>query len=138
MPTAEPKEGWNILHALILAAGSGVRFGRSDKLWQLLNGAPMWHHALWRLLSHPATDSASLAVAPDARESYESYLSRFPLPKPTRILECGGATRQQTVANALRHLPEGVPFVAVHDAARPLVSHALLDRLVEVAQQHGT
>ncbi len=98
----------------------------------------MWRHALWRLLSHPATDSASLAVAPDAREPYESYLSRFPLPKPTRILACGGATRQQTVANALRHLPEGVPFVAVHDAARPLVSHALLDRLVEVAQQHGT
>ncbi|MFN3690613.1 MAG: 2-C-methyl-D-erythritol 2,4-cyclodiphosphate synthase, partial [Fimbriimonadales bacterium] len=54
-----------------------------------------------------------------------------------QILPCGGATRQQTVGNALAHLPEGVRFVAVHDAARPLVSHALLDRLIETARQHG-
>ncbi|MCX7925419.1 MAG: 2-C-methyl-D-erythritol 4-phosphate cytidylyltransferase [Fimbriimonadales bacterium] len=136
--TARAKEGWSILHALILAAGSGVRFGKGDKLWQRLNGAPVWRHALWRLLSHPAVDSASLAVAPDSAEPYESFLRQYPAPKPLQVLPCGGATRQQTVANALRYLPEGVSFVAVHDAARPLVSHALLNRLIETAQQFGT
>jgi 2-C-methyl-D-erythritol 4-phosphate cytidylyltransferase len=42
------------------------------------------------------------------------------------------------VRNALAHLPDGVRFVAVHDAARPLVSHALLDRLIATAMQYGT
>jgi 2-C-methyl-D-erythritol 4-phosphate cytidylyltransferase/2-C-methyl-D-erythritol 2,4-cyclodiphosphate synthase len=42
------------------------------------------------------------------------------------------------VRNALAHLPDGVRFVAVHDAARPLVSPALLERLVATAVQHGT
>jgi 2-C-methyl-D-erythritol 4-phosphate cytidylyltransferase/2-C-methyl-D-erythritol 2,4-cyclodiphosphate synthase len=131
------KEGWNILHALILAAGSGVRFGKGDKLWQVLCGAPVWRHALWRLLSHPEIDSATLAVAPDGAEPYEAYLRQHPAPKPLQIAPCGGATRQQTVCNALAHLPEGVKFVAVHDAARPLISHALLNRLIDAARRDG-
>ncbi len=89
-------------------------------------------------MSHPAIDSASLAVAPDGVEAYEAYLSQYPHSKPLQVLPCGGATRQQTVANALSHLPEGVQFIAVHDAARPLVNHTLLDRLIATAQQYGT
>jgi 2-C-methyl-D-erythritol 4-phosphate cytidylyltransferase/2-C-methyl-D-erythritol 2,4-cyclodiphosphate synthase len=107
-------------------------------LWQVLLGAPVWRHAVWRLLSHPEVASGALAVAPDNAAPFEAYLQRFPTPKPLRILPCGGATRQATVRNALAHLPDGVRFVAVHDAARPLVSHALLDRLIATAMQYGT
>jgi 2-C-methyl-D-erythritol 4-phosphate cytidylyltransferase/2-C-methyl-D-erythritol 2,4-cyclodiphosphate synthase len=107
-------------------------------LWQVLLGAPVWRHAVWRLLSHPEVASGTLAVAPDNAAPFEAYLQRFPAPKPLRILPCGGATRQATVRNALAHLPDGVRFVAVHDAARPLVSHALLDRLIATAMQYGT
>jgi 2-C-methyl-D-erythritol 4-phosphate cytidylyltransferase/2-C-methyl-D-erythritol 2,4-cyclodiphosphate synthase len=107
-------------------------------LWQVLLGAPVWRHAVWRLLSHPEVASGALAVAPDNAAPFEAYLQRFPAPKPLRILPCGGATRQATVRNALTHLPDGVRFVAVHDAARPLVSHALLDRLIATAMQYGT
>ncbi|MCX7993033.1 MAG: 2-C-methyl-D-erythritol 4-phosphate cytidylyltransferase [Fimbriimonadales bacterium] len=121
-----------------MAAGSGVRFGKGDKLWQPLGGAPVWRHALWHLLSHPAVESATLAVAPDGLEPYEAYLQRYPAPKPVQVLPCGGATRQHTVRNALDSLPAGVPMVAVHDAARPLVSHALLDRLIKAVQRYGT
>ena len=104
----------------------------------MLLGAPVWRHAVWRLLSHPEVASGALAVAPDNAAPFEAYLKRFPAPKPLRILPCGGATRQATVRNALAHLPDGVRFVAVHDAARPLVSHALLDRLIATATQYGT
>jgi 2-C-methyl-D-erythritol 4-phosphate cytidylyltransferase/2-C-methyl-D-erythritol 2,4-cyclodiphosphate synthase len=107
-------------------------------LWQVLLGAPVWRHAVWRLLSHPEVASGTLAVAPDNAAPFEAYLQRFPTPKPLQILPCGGATRQATVRNALAHLSDGVRFVAVHDAARPLVSHALLDRLIATATQHGT
>jgi 2-C-methyl-D-erythritol 4-phosphate cytidylyltransferase/2-C-methyl-D-erythritol 2,4-cyclodiphosphate synthase len=107
-------------------------------LWQPLHGAPVWRHAVWRLLSHPEVASGALAVAPGNAALFEAYLQRYPAPKPLRILPCGGATRQATVRNALAHLPDGVRFVAVHDAARPLVSPALLERLVATAVQHGT
>jgi 2-C-methyl-D-erythritol 4-phosphate cytidylyltransferase/2-C-methyl-D-erythritol 2,4-cyclodiphosphate synthase len=107
-------------------------------LWQPLHGAPVWRHAVWRLLSHPEVASGALAVAPGNAALFEAYLQRYPAPKPLRILPCGGATRQATVRNALAHLPDGVRLVAVHDAARPLVSPALLERLVATAVQHGT
>jgi 2-C-methyl-D-erythritol 4-phosphate cytidylyltransferase/2-C-methyl-D-erythritol 2,4-cyclodiphosphate synthase len=107
-------------------------------LWQVLLGAPVWRHAVWRLLSHPEVASGALAVAPGNAALFEAYLQRYPAPKPLRILPCGGATRQATVRNALAHLPDGVRLVAVHDAARPLVSPALLERLVATAVQHGT
>ena len=106
-------------------------------MWQLLQGAPVWRHAVWRLLSHPAVESGALAVAPDNAAPFEAYLRLYPAPKPLRVLPCGGATRQTTVRNALAHLPNGVRFVAVHDAARPLVSHAVLDRLIEAAVRYG-
>ncbi len=107
-------------------------------MWQLVQGAPVWRHAVWRLLSHPEFASGTLAVAPDSAAPFEAYLKRYPAPKPLQVLPCGGATRQATVRNALALLPAGVSMVAVHDAARPLVDHALLDRLVATAQRSGT
>ncbi|MDW8107694.1 MAG: 2-C-methyl-D-erythritol 4-phosphate cytidylyltransferase, partial [Armatimonadota bacterium] len=128
----------NILHALILAAGSGVRFGKPDKLWQRLQGAPVWRHAVWRLLSHPMVDSGTLAVAPNGTAPYEAYLREYPAPKPLQVIPCGGATRQQTVQNALAYIPQEATLIAIHDAARPLVRAALLERLFEAARTYGT
>ncbi|MDW8106941.1 MAG: 2-C-methyl-D-erythritol 4-phosphate cytidylyltransferase, partial [Armatimonadota bacterium] len=127
----------NILHALILAAGSGVRFGKPDKLWQRLQGAPVWRHAVWHLLSHPMVNSGTLAVAPNGAAPYEAYLREYPAPKPLQVIPCGGATRQQTVQNALAYIPQEATLVAIHDAARPLIRAALLERLFEAARTYG-
>lgn len=97
----------------------------------------MWRHAVWRLLSHPAIDSGTLAVAPDNAAPYEAYLAQYPAPKPLMVAPCGGESRQHTVRNALAYLPEEAEFVLIHDAARPLVSHALVDRLLAAARTHG-
>lgn len=77
-------------------------------------------------------------MAPGNAAPFEACLQRFPAPKPLRVLPCGGATRQATVCNALEHLPDRVSLVAVHDAARPLVSPALLERLLTTATRYGT
>lgn len=98
----------------------------------------MWRHAVWRLLSHPKVHSGTLAVAPNSAAPYEAYLREYPAPKPLQVIPCGGATRQQTVRNALAYLPTEATLVAIHDAARPLLSPTLLDRLFEVAQTYGT
>lgn len=97
----------------------------------------MWRHAVWRLLSHPALDSGTLAVAQGNTAPYEAYLAQYPAPKPLTVAPCGGESRQHTVRNALAYLPEQAEFVLIHDAARPLVSHALVDRLLAAARTHG-
>jgi len=49
----------------------------------------------------------------------------------------GGAERQDSVRNALAVVPEEAEIILVHDAVRPVVSQDLLDRCVELAQEHG-
>jgi 2-C-methyl-D-erythritol 4-phosphate cytidylyltransferase len=55
-----------------------------------------------------------------------------------RIRVCeGGVTRAHSVLNALREVPTDIEWVAVHDAARPLVSQELIDRTLAAAIEHG-
>jgi len=49
----------------------------------------------------------------------------------------GGASRQESVACGVRALPGGAEIVLVHDAVRPLVSPALVERVLEAAALHG-
>jgi 2-C-methyl-D-erythritol 4-phosphate cytidylyltransferase/2-C-methyl-D-erythritol 2,4-cyclodiphosphate synthase len=129
-----------MVHALILAAGSGVRFGSPDKLWQPLGGKPLWWHALWCLLTHPKVSGATLVVAPGDEARFRA--ASMPAveavgDKHVQVKGVGGATRQQSVYNGLQAIPPQTEWIAVHDAARPMVSHALLDRLLACAYQHG-
>jgi 2-C-methyl-D-erythritol 4-phosphate cytidylyltransferase len=58
--------------------------------------------------------------------------------KDSRLSYCrGGHNRAQSVWNALKQVPTNVDWVAVHDAARPLVSQQVIDRTFEAAIQHG-
>ncbi len=49
----------------------------------------------------------------------------------------GGGTRQESVAAGLAALSPGAAYVAVHDAARPLIAPDAIDRVVETALAHG-
>ncbi len=49
----------------------------------------------------------------------------------------GGAERFDSVANALAQVPDSVPFVAVHDAVRPLTPNAVIDAVFAAAREHG-
>jgi 2-C-methyl-D-erythritol 4-phosphate cytidylyltransferase len=55
-----------------------------------------------------------------------------------RIRFCtGGDSRAASVYNGVRAVPEDIEWVAVHDAARPLVSRELIDRALAAAEEHG-
>ena len=55
-----------------------------------------------------------------------------------RVMFCtGGAARAASVWAALRAVPERFEWVAVHDAARPLVSQALIDATLDAARRRG-
>ena len=116
--------------ALVFAAGgSSRRFGNGDKLFAQLNGEPVFLHALRALLPCVRAGYAVMAVPETKRDKFiEALRQHFPEALKVLRFAPGGETRTQSVRNALAALPEDAEIVAVHDAARPLITaEALAD-----------
>ncbi|CAM5195621.1 2-C-methyl-D-erythritol 4-phosphate cytidylyltransferase OS=Castellaniella defragrans OX=75697 GN=ispD PE=3 SV=1 [Castellaniella defragrans] len=119
------------LIAIVPAAGVGARAIAATgvpKQYRPLAGQPMLRRAVSALLADPRVTQVRVAVAAgDARA--EAVLSGLPR---TVIRPCGGATRADTVREAVRDadLPPQT-WVLVHDAARPGLPADALARLIE-------
>lgn len=115
--------------ALVVAAGSGSRSGTAlPKQYALLAGKPLLAHAVDRL-AHELIGEVRVVIGPGQEELYRAAIGERPLPPP--IL--GGETRRQSVRNGLEALARegGADVVLIHDAARPLLPGAVVERLVE-------
>ncbi len=117
--------------ALLPAAGVGARMG-VDRPKQYLDiaGRPMIWHAMRAFERHPAIARVYVAIAPE-----DGYWDGFDWTgfDKLRLLRQGGETRAATVLNSLRAIASevcGEDWILVHDAARPCLSAALLDRLL--------
>lgn len=116
---------------VVPAAGRGERFGAEiPKQYLQADGAPLLLHALRALLSHPTVAGAVVPVrAGDPHWPGWTEVAGKP------VLACvGGAARADSVLAGLAALPATVrddDFVLVHDAARPNLSRADLDALLE-------
>lgn len=151
--------------AVILpAAGSSTRFGGPrSKLVEELCGLPVITRAVAAFVQRSDTHQILIAVPNDphakaapsqqnlariddasssgrADEIWQA-LSRDPMVKNRLgnqiVLVPGGGTRAHSVLAALRRVPADVEWVAIHDAARPLVSQPLIDRTFVAAMEHG-
>jgi len=117
--------------AVILpAAGSSTRFGgQRSKLLEELGGKAVVLHSLEAF--HRRADVKRIIVA--AGGGIAGHLPAWP-----QLTVCeGGTCRAGSVRNALQHVPKDIEWVAVHDAARPLVSGELIDRTLAAAVAHG-
>jgi 2-C-methyl-D-erythritol 4-phosphate cytidylyltransferase/2-C-methyl-D-erythritol 2,4-cyclodiphosphate synthase len=111
--------------AIIVAAGRGTRAGGgTPKQWRDLAGQPVAAHALQAFASHPDVDHLALVLHPDDIDT-----PLWPR-QPAAQIVTGGATRQASVMAGLAALPPDVTRVLIHAAARPLVSHAVIDRVL--------
>lgn len=116
--------------ALIVAAGSGKRFGgECPKQFQELAGKPLICHTLARFEAAMQVDEIIVIVSGDwmgyvATEVVDLYDFK----KVKRIVE-GGRERQESVYNGLMQI-ENTDIVAVHDAARPLIATQKIDELI--------
>jgi len=116
--------------ALIAAAGSGERLGIDrPKAFAVLGGRPLLAESLDRLDRCELVDAIVVAAPPGWEEP--SILLAEEL-AASKVVACvtGGATRAESVAAALAEVPEGALVVLVHDAARPLVDDAVVERLL--------
>jgi len=123
----------NVL-AIIVAAGQGVRMGAGrPKAFVRLGGLTLLERSLAAFLSHPRVDRVVAAVL-DPGE-----VGRILGPSAERVvLVRGGATRQDSVRCALLAAPSGGDeIILVHDAARPLVTRAIIDAVIASAEKSG-
>lgn len=121
--------------ALIVAGGRGARAGDGlPKQYRSLAGIPVLRRTVQAFLHHPRISSVRVVIHPDDRDLYETATLGLELEPPV----AGGATRQESVAAGLASLGDGEAIVLIHDAARPLVSAALIDRCLDaVAEQRA-
>ena len=119
--------------AVIPAAGRGTRFGGGvPKQYLEAAGKPLIEHSLDALLSHGRIEGAVVALAADDAR-WPGWTSLHGKP----VLRCiGGGERADSVLAALHALPinlAGDALVLVHDAARPNLRAADVDRLIDAA-----
>jgi 2-C-methyl-D-erythritol 4-phosphate cytidylyltransferase len=117
--------------ALLVAAGAGERLGIDrPKAFASLGGRPLLAESLDRLDRCPWVD-AIVVAAPAGWEEPAILLAEELA--ATKVVSCvtGGGTRAESVRAALADVPEEALVVLVHDAARPLLDDALVERLLE-------
>jgi 2-C-methyl-D-erythritol 4-phosphate cytidylyltransferase len=124
-----------MLSAIIVAAGSSQRMG-FDKLLALLGDKPVLAHTL-EAFERTSCVGEIILVARAERVSELQELVRQSEFKKVREVVGGGAHRQDSVRAGLERLNPEARYVAVHDAARPLVMPEQIERVFALARQHG-
>ena len=123
------------LGVVVVGAGSGTRLGGVDKAFLDLAGQPMIAHSVATFNAIGAVAAIVLVVAGNRIGEAEDVVRHGGWQKVVAVVS-GGATRQESVMNGLRALPT-LPLVAIHDAARPLVTADVILAGVQSASQHG-
>lgn len=120
--------------AVIVAGGTGQRFGSTTpKQFLLLNGKPLLMHSIEKF---SAFCKKVIVVLPQSFiHDWETICLQFNFTFP-HYLTTGGVTRSKSVINGLNKIEED-GLVAVHDAARPLVSKQLIEKIFSVAGEMG-
>src|SRR4030095_6823879 len=119
--------------AIIAAGGRGSRFG-ADRPKQLLElgGRSMLQRSLETFLGTPRITDVVLALPSDVFVAPPVFVRH----DRVRIVE-GGARRQDSVARAFAQVTMQAEIVVIHDAARPFVTHALIERTIDAAVEYG-
>lgn len=120
--------------ALVVAAGRGERFGGTmPKQYADLAGQPVLRRAVEAFVRHPRVDAVRVVIAAEDTARYTAATAGLPLMAPI----FGAPSRQETVRRGLESMVEDGPdLVLVHDAARPLVSAMLIDRVIDALDRY--
>jgi len=119
--------------AIVPAAGSGARFGAEcPKQYLPLAGRPLIFHTLLALCAAPRIDRVIVVLAPD--DGWWGGYDWRDLGPKLEVVYAGGATRAASVLAGLRAAATAAAdddWMLVHDAARPCLSAAMLDALID-------
>ena len=124
-----------MLSAIIVAAGSSQRMG-FDKLLALLGEKPVLAHTIDAFERTPSVGEIVLVARAERVGEFEELVRQNSFKKVTGVI-AGGKQRHDSVRAGLGRVNGKATHVAVHDAARPLVTPEQIERVHEVARLHG-
>ncbi len=120
--------------ALIVAAGRGYR-ASSDlpKQYMMLGDAPMLRHVIKKFITHRRITDIIIVIHPDDILLYEDAINGLDILPPA----FGGGKRHISVRNGIEKIAVLKPDnILIHDAARPFISHQLIDNLLDALDKH--
>src|SRR3984885_9828669 len=128
---------------ILPAAGIGTRMAAggastaAPKQFLEVGGVPVLVRSVKAFLAVPRVDAVCVAVRAQERERVEAQMAEHKLGPRVHMVE-GGEHRQQSVGNALAALDcDDNDVVLVHDAVRPLIDAATIDRTIDAVVKHG-
>jgi len=118
---------------IIVAAGSGTRAGATElKQFRWVAGKPMLLHSVLRFHARPDVAMVVCVLPRDVIGDPPPWLFQSDVER--LLLSVGGRNRQESVSHGLQDLPSDINIVAVHDAARPLVTDDAIERVIAHAR----
>lgn len=118
---------------VIVAGGSGSRVGGEElKQFRWVAGKPMLLHSVQTFMARE--DVGMVVVVLPQRYAGDPPPWLFQCDVDRLLVSVGGRTRSESVANGLDDLPDESQIVLVHDAARPLVGPATIERVVRAVR----
>lgn len=126
-----------MISAIILGGGAGVRFGNEiPKQFIKLAGKPVLVHTVEAFLANAQIGTVVVVCPPDWFDKTKEILGeRHDLGRRVVIAK-GGASRQVSSYNGLLACPPGTEYVLIHDAVRPLIDQATIDRAIQGVKEH--
>lgn len=119
------------------AAGSARRMQvQCNKVLLPLAGRPMLAWTLRALAAAPSVEAIIICIREEDRNEVAKLVRDCAIGKQVTLVT-GGRERQDSIRNGIAAMPRDVEYVIVHDAARPLVSTALVERVLNAALEHG-
>jgi 2-C-methyl-D-erythritol 4-phosphate cytidylyltransferase len=124
--------------AILPAAGLGTRMaGPQPKQFLALNGLPILIHSLRAFAAVERVTAICVAVRKTEIERVQAQIAEYGLSSRAQVVE-GGDSRQESVSHALAALPaQPDDIVLVHDAVRPLIDAATIDRTIDAVAKFG-
>ena len=120
--------------AVIVAAGTASRMGGIDKVMAPLEDEPM---ILRTVRTFQTCDAVKEIVIVTREDLIVPIMNLCKDLDKVKAVVCGGKSRQESVELGLNALSNKVKLVAVQDGARPLITHAVIDRTIRAAHSYG-
>jgi len=125
-----------IAAAVVVAAGSGTRFGDGAKVLARIGGQPLISWVLQAIEESLTVRESILVTGTHTDAAIRQVVADGPWSKPVTLVT-GAESRQRSVAAGVGAVPHDLSIVLVHDAARPMVTSADFDRCAKAASASG-
>src|SRR5437899_10108033 len=136
MASASTVQPFNLmLSAIIVAAGDSRRMG-FDKLFATVAGELVIAHAI-RAFDRASSVDEIIVVAREERHNEIRKITRTASFEKVDSILAGGERRQDSVRAGLDHIHRDAKYVAVHDAARPLITPEQIERVFRQSEIHA-